>query len=159
MKKNIVNLIYLCVISISLTACSWLDVVPEDDIETIETTFEKREDAYTWFKTCYSMITMDISDVNQCPICRHSLAFRNSKTSDFFDTKYGGFAPKVRRFLSKKSGVFDFRYAPYSIVETASVSPLPKKVLQKKSCISYTIIPNLLYLLTVSGEGQGVGCK
>lgn len=67
MKKNIVNLIYLCVISISLTACSWLDVVPEDDIETIETTFEKREDAYTWFKTCYSMITMDISDVNQCP--------------------------------------------------------------------------------------------
>ena len=67
MKKNIVNLIYLCVISISLTACSWLDVVPEDDIETSETTFEKREDAYTWFKTCYSMITMDISDVNQCP--------------------------------------------------------------------------------------------
>ena len=60
------------------------------------------------------------------------LAFRKSKTSDFFDTKYGGFAPKVRRFLSKKSDVFVFRYAPYSIVETASVSPSTKKVFGKK---------------------------
>ena len=67
-----------------------------------------------------------------CTICRHSLAFRKSKTSDFFDTKYGGFAPKVRRFLSKKSDVFVFRYAPYSIVETASVSPSTKKVFGKK---------------------------
>ena len=41
-----------------------------------------------------------------------SLAFRKSKTSDFFDTKYGGFAPKVRRFLSKKSDVFVFRFPP-----------------------------------------------
>lgn len=49
------------------TSCSWLDVVPDEDIETIETTFEKREDAYTWLKTCYAMITMEISDVNSCP--------------------------------------------------------------------------------------------
>ena len=64
------NIIYslLFVASISLTGCKgYLDVVPDNDIETIETTFEKREDAYAWFKTCYSMITMDISDINTCP--------------------------------------------------------------------------------------------
>ena len=64
------NIIYslLFVASISFTGCKgYLDVVPDNDIETIETTFEKREDAYTWFKTCYSMITMDISDINACP--------------------------------------------------------------------------------------------
>lgn len=53
---------------LTLTSCSgYLDVVPDSDIETIETTFEKREDAYVWFKTCYSMITMDISDISQNP--------------------------------------------------------------------------------------------
>ena len=38
--------------------------------------------------------------------------FRKSKTSDFFDTKYGCFASKVRRFASKKSDVFSFRNLP-----------------------------------------------
>ncbi|MEO5439912.1 RagB/SusD family nutrient uptake outer membrane protein, partial [Bacteroides ovatus] len=64
------NIIYslLFIAFIFLTSCKgYLDVVPDNDIETIETTFEKREDAYTWFKTCYSMITMDISDINACP--------------------------------------------------------------------------------------------
>lgn len=46
---------------------SYLDVVPDGDIETIETTFEKKEDAYKWFKTCYSMITMEVSDLATCP--------------------------------------------------------------------------------------------
>ena len=51
-----------------ISGCSnYLDVVPDNDIETIETTFEKREGAYSWFKTCYSMITMDISDIMTCP--------------------------------------------------------------------------------------------
>ena len=33
----------------------------------------------------------------------------NSKTSDFFGQKYGGFALKVRMFYAKKSDVFNFR--------------------------------------------------
>ena len=32
------------------------------------------------------------------------------ETSDFFATKYGGFASKVRMFLSKKSDVFEPKY-------------------------------------------------
>lgn len=37
-----------------LTACdSWLDVVPEEDITTIDTDFETRDNAYAWFKSCY----------------------------------------------------------------------------------------------------------
>ena len=37
-----------------LTACdSWLDVVPEEDITTIDTDFETRDNAYEWFKSCY----------------------------------------------------------------------------------------------------------
>ncbi len=48
---------------------------------------------------------------------------------------------KVRMFPSKKSDVFDFRF------------PLPKKSFLKKNYISYTDTPNILYLLTVSGEG------
>ena len=64
---NIANSILLTA-SFLITGCAdYLDVVPDNDIETIETTFEKREDAYTWFKTCYSMITMDVSDINTCP--------------------------------------------------------------------------------------------
>ena len=38
--------------------------------------------------------------------------FRKSKTSDFFDTKYGCFSSKVPMFPSKKSGVFIFRILP-----------------------------------------------
>lgn len=67
---NTKNIIYALVTCLYVSVCScqgFLDVVPDEDIETIETTFEKREDAYRWFKTCYSMITMDITDINACP--------------------------------------------------------------------------------------------
>lgn len=65
-KSFIYSLLFLSFVS--FTGCQkYLDVVPDNDIETIEVTFEKREDAYTWFKTCYSMIVMDISDINTNP--------------------------------------------------------------------------------------------
>lgn len=38
---------------------TWLDVVPENDIETIETNFEKKEDAELWLKTCYMFLMND----------------------------------------------------------------------------------------------------
>ncbi len=66
--QNIIVCGVSTVLSLSISSCeSWLDVVPDNDIETIETTFEKREDAYSWFKTCYSMITMEVSDISTCP--------------------------------------------------------------------------------------------
>ena len=53
--RKYLSYIVLCVSLTSLMGCSstWLDVVPESDIETIETNFEKREDAEEWLKTCY----------------------------------------------------------------------------------------------------------
>ena len=41
----------------------WLDVVPENDVQTIETIFEKREDAAAWLKSCYVFVTEPISAV------------------------------------------------------------------------------------------------
>lgn len=55
---------YLCGIAIMvslmfLTACEdYLDVVPEGDIKTIESTFEKRLDAEYWLQTCYVFMTI-----------------------------------------------------------------------------------------------------
>ncbi len=40
----------------------WLDVVPDEDIKTIETDFEKREDAEAWLKTCYSFMENNVAE-------------------------------------------------------------------------------------------------
>ena len=47
-----------CVILIVLflSGCNYLDMVPENDIETVETIFEKRENADDWLKSCYSFL-------------------------------------------------------------------------------------------------------
>ena len=47
---------------IAFGGCSnWLDVVPENDIETIETDFEKRENAEEWLWTCYSFMEKNVA--------------------------------------------------------------------------------------------------
>ena len=47
-----------------LTACdSWLDVVPEEDITTIDTDFETRDNAYEWFKSCYAPLNLSSTSV------------------------------------------------------------------------------------------------
>lgn len=60
---------YLAVASLVLTGagCNYLDMVPEDDIETIETIFEKREDAEEWLKTCYVALQNNCGSVNYDP--------------------------------------------------------------------------------------------
>ncbi|HBK30924.1 MAG TPA: RagB/SusD family nutrient uptake outer membrane protein [Porphyromonadaceae bacterium] len=66
MKKIIYGLFFAS--SLVLGGCDgFLDVVPENDIKTIETTFEKREDAYQWLKTCYSMITYETGHIIHNP--------------------------------------------------------------------------------------------
>lgn len=47
-------LIYLCIPLFLFTACdSWLDVVPEEDIATIDSEFETYDEAYKWLKSGY----------------------------------------------------------------------------------------------------------
>lgn len=48
--------IIILLFSLSLMSCEFLDMVPENDIETIETIFEKREDAERWLKTCHTFL-------------------------------------------------------------------------------------------------------
>lgn len=50
-----------------LTGCDYLDMVPENDIETIETIFEKREQAAEWFKSCHSYLIKEIASVVMNP--------------------------------------------------------------------------------------------
>ena len=62
MNKYRASLI-LAVIAATLTACNdYLDVVPKSDITTIETTFEKREDAEQWLMTCMSMRDIELAN-------------------------------------------------------------------------------------------------
>lgn len=50
-----------------LNGCNYLDVVPENDIETIETIFEKREQAEDWMKTCHVILTAPVASVMSNP--------------------------------------------------------------------------------------------
>ena len=48
--------IYLFFLSVSflITGCDYLDMVPEDDIKTVETVFEQRKDAEKWLLGTYT---------------------------------------------------------------------------------------------------------
>lgn len=61
------NLIVLFICLMSFTGCNFLDMVPEDDIETIETIFEKREDASLWLESCYSFLQRGVGSVSYDP--------------------------------------------------------------------------------------------
>lgn len=51
MKKYILSIV--CFISLSVSSCNYLDMVPEKDIETIETIFERRTDVENWWVALY----------------------------------------------------------------------------------------------------------
>ncbi|MBQ4445345.1 MAG: RagB/SusD family nutrient uptake outer membrane protein [Prevotella sp.] len=56
MKK----ILYIICGFLAVTSCDdYLDVVPVNDITTIETQFEKREEADYWLMTCYSFATVN----------------------------------------------------------------------------------------------------
>ena len=55
MKKRIISIVLLPLFA--LAGCGdWLDVVPENDITTVDTDFETRDEAYEWLKSCYSFL-------------------------------------------------------------------------------------------------------
>ncbi len=63
MKKRDITLCLAATIGLLLGGCaSWLDVVPEEDVQTIETEFEKREDAEDWLKTCYIFMEKGVAE-------------------------------------------------------------------------------------------------
>lgn len=63
--KYIVSVLMICFLF--LTGCDYLDMVPENDIETIETIFEKREQAAEWFKSCHSYLIKEVASVVMNP--------------------------------------------------------------------------------------------
>lgn len=48
------------IIALLLGSCNYLDVVPESDIQTIETIFEKKEGAEEWLKTCHIFLIRQV---------------------------------------------------------------------------------------------------
>nr|WP_026207542.1 RagB/SusD family nutrient uptake outer membrane protein [Butyricimonas synergistica] len=43
--------------------CDYLDVVPKNDVQTVETIFEKRSDVDVWLKGCYVLLTNPIASI------------------------------------------------------------------------------------------------
>lgn len=66
-NKHMKN-VMIAVAAVAFSSCNdYLDLVPKNDITTIETTFEKREDAEQWMKTCMSMRDNDLSGLYYNP--------------------------------------------------------------------------------------------
>ena len=65
MKEKIIALL---LVAVSLTSCNdYLDVVPKNDVTTIESVFEQRSDAYNWLKSCYYFLTSPVTGFNMSP--------------------------------------------------------------------------------------------
>lgn len=58
---------FFTALTIGFSGCSYLDMVPENDIETIETIFEKREQAAEWFKSCHSYLQSELASIYADP--------------------------------------------------------------------------------------------
>ena len=54
----------ICGFAFLATGCNFLDIVPEDDIQTIETVFEQRSKVEGWVETCYRNVSSMASITN-----------------------------------------------------------------------------------------------
>ncbi len=61
------RIILILFMFVLFSQCDYLDVVPENDIETIETIFEKKENADMWLRTCYSFYVADLGSIKTNP--------------------------------------------------------------------------------------------
>ena len=60
-------ILIIVLMTFGLGGCDYLDVVPDEDIETIETVFEKREQVDEWLQSCYVILTYRKSGVDRDP--------------------------------------------------------------------------------------------
>lgn len=60
MKKYLLSI--LCAFLL-LSGCDYLDMVPEKDIETVESIFEQKAKAEVWWKTLYSDLNLTLVDI------------------------------------------------------------------------------------------------
>lgn len=89
MKK----ILYIICGVMTFTSCDdYLDVVPENDITTIETQFEKREEADQWLMTCYTFATVNSATPNGDPAF---LGADEYCTGDYLRNNYASAAPSV----------------------------------------------------------------
>ena len=51
----------ICGFALLAGGCNYLDIVPEDDIQSIETVFEQRLQVDKWVATCYRNVTSQSS--------------------------------------------------------------------------------------------------
>ena len=70
------------------SACNdWLDVVPEEDITTIDTDFETRAEALNWLETCYAFVMDKVAfTANEAFIGADELVYSTS----YLQNRYGG---------------------------------------------------------------------
>lgn len=86
-----------------LGGCDYLDVVPKNDIQTIESIFEKKEDVSLWMKSCYVLLTDPISSVFENP------AFAGADeviAGEYIRQNLSVYRPGVRPTIPKFSGLF-----------------------------------------------------
>lgn len=59
---------YWVLAALLLSSCNdYLDVVPQNDVKTVETIFEQRKDVYNWFKSCYYFLTSAVTGFETAP--------------------------------------------------------------------------------------------
>ncbi len=68
MKTYKFYIVWIFTLTLAMSSCNdYLDVVPKGDVQTIESIFEQREDAYDWLKTCYYMLTAEAATFIDSP--------------------------------------------------------------------------------------------
>ncbi len=81
---------FICILISSVlvfTACDYLDMVPEKDIETIETIFEKKEQAAQWLRSCYVFLEEPVGTYTMNPAV---LGADELVGSNYMRTQYNG---------------------------------------------------------------------
>lgn len=81
------RIFYLLWIPFLLTACdNWLDIVPEEDMKTIDSDFETRDEARNWHESCYVFSMNHISNFleNESILGSDELVY-----GSYFQNRYG----------------------------------------------------------------------
>lgn len=106
------SLVVLC------TGCNYLDTVPENDIETIETIFEKKENAEDWLQSCYVFLVDEYRDLALNPA--------TTGTDEVVANEY------VRQYMMKNGWGGTQEWAGFSIADGLQMAQEPYGNLWKR---------------------------